>query len=211
VTDFRVDPGRMALVNIDMQNCFVENSPLAAPDGPATLERINHLLSACRKAGVMVIHTAHVLRPDGSNMGVMGELIEPVRDGYINKDRSTSNLHPRLDVQPDDIILDKPRYGSFHGTDLELVLRNRQIDTLIISGICTNICCETTAREANMRDFRVFFLSDGTATFPTMGVSAAEIQRVSLATLATAFAQVLSVNEMVEKLESASMQPATAA
>jgi ureidoacrylate peracid hydrolase len=111
----------------------------------------------------------------------------------------------------DDISLDQPRYGSFHVTDLELVWRNRRIYTLIISGICTNNCCETTAREANMRDFRVFFLSDGTATFPTMGVSADEIQRVSLATLQTAFAQILTVNEMIQKLAAASMQPATAA
>lgn len=203
MTDFPVIPQNMALVNVDMQNCFVENSPLAAPDGPLVLERINRLLSACRRAGVMIIHTAHVLRPDGSNIGVMGELIQPVREGYINKDRVSSQLHPKLDVQAGDIILDKPRYGAFHGTDLDLILRSKRIDTIILSGICTNICCETTAREANMRDFHVFFLSDGTATFPTRGVSAEEIQRASCATLGTAFAQILTLDEMITKLAAA--------
>jgi nicotinamidase-related amidase len=63
-----------------------------------------------------------------------------------------------------DVILNKPRYGGFHGTDLEMVLRSAGVDTVIISGIATNICCETTAREAAQRDFHVYFLSDGTAT-----------------------------------------------
>jgi nicotinamidase-related amidase len=200
MVSFAVQPARMALVNIDMQNCFVENSPLAAPGGRALLERVNRLTKACREAGVQVIHTAHVVRPDGSNVGVMGELIKPVGDGYLNNDRVSSRLHPALDIEPGDILLDKPRYGSFHSTDLELILRSKGIDTIIISGICTNICCETTAREAGMRDFHVFFLSDGTATFPIGDVSAEDIQRVSCATLGLAFAQVVTTDEMIGRL-----------
>jgi nicotinamidase-related amidase len=200
MVSFAVQPARMALVNIDMQNCFVENSPLAAPGGRALLERVNRLTKACRDTGVQVIHTAHVVRPDGSNVGVMGELIKPVGDGYLNNDRVSSRLHPALEIEPGDILLDKPRYGSFHSTDLELILRSKGIDTIIISGICTNICCETTAREAGMRDFHVFFLSDGTATFPIGDVSAEDIQRVSCATLGLAFAQVVTTDEMIGRL-----------
>jgi Isochorismatase family len=59
-----------------------------------------------------------------------------------------------------DVILNKPRYGGFHGIDLERVLRSAGVDTVIISGIATNICCETTPREAAQRDFHVYFLSD---------------------------------------------------
>jgi len=157
-----------------------------------------------------IIHTAHVLRPDGSNIGVMADIIPPVNDGYINKDRESANLHAGLDVRNGDILLDKPRFGSFHGTDLEMILRNKGIDTIIVSGIATNVCCETTAREANVRDFRVFFLSDGTATFPIGEVSAEEIQRVSCATLGMAFAQVISVDEMIEKVEAAASGAAAA-
>jgi ureidoacrylate peracid hydrolase len=201
MVNFAVEPRRMALVNIDMQNCFVENSPLAAPGGRALLDRVNRLTKACRMVGVQVIHTAHVVRPDGSNVGVMGELIRPIGvEGYLNNDRVSARLHPDLDVGNGDILLDKPRYGSFHSTDLELILRSRGLDTIIISGICTNICCETTAREAGMRDFHVFFLSDGTATFPIGDVSAEEIQRVSCATLGLAFAQVVTIDGMIGKL-----------
>jgi ureidoacrylate peracid hydrolase len=107
-------------------------------------------------------------------------------------------------VDPCDILLDKPRFGAFHGTDLELILRCRGIDTVIISGIATNVCCETTAREAMVRDFHVFFLSDGTATSAMGSASAAELQKVTLATLGFLFAQVLTVNEMIEKIRSAS-------
>lgn len=204
MVDFAVVPKRMALINVDMQNCFVESSPLAAPGGRQLLDKVNRLTQACREAGVQVIHTAHVVRPDGSNVGVMGEMIDPIgKGGYLNKDRVSAALHPQLKVEANDIILDKPRYGSFHATDLELVLKSKGVDTIIVSGICTNICCETTAREAGMRDFHVFFLSDGTETFPIGDVSAAEIQRVTCATLGLAFAQIVTVDEMIRKLAAA--------
>ncbi len=203
MTDFSVIPGKIALVNVDMQNCFVENSPIAAPGGVEVLGRINRLIEACRANGVVIIHTAHVVRPDGSNIGVMGEIIPPVNDGVINKGAPSAALHDGLDFQDGDIVLDKPRFGSFHGTDLELILRSQGIDTIIVTGICTNVCCETTAREANVRDFHVFFLSDGTATFGIGDLSADDIQAATCATLGFAFAQVLTIDEMIGKIETA--------
>ena len=112
---------------------------------------------------------------------------------------------------PQDILLDKPRFGAFHGTDLELILRSRGIDTIIVTGIATNVCCDTTVREATVRDFRVFFLSDGTATFDIGDVSAAEIQRVTCATLGLLFAQVLTVDEMLSKISGATQSKAAVA
>jgi nicotinamidase-related amidase len=200
MTNFNVVPAKTALINIDMQNCFVEKSPLAAPRGPEILPRINQLADACRKAGVLVIHTIHVVRPDGSNTGVMGEIIPAVAAGVINKGNPQAELHPAIVVGPNDIILEKPRYGAFTGTDLEMILRNKGIDTVIITGICTNVCCETTAREANMRDFHVFFISDATATFNTPELSADQIQPVVLATMKAAFAQVEKTASMIGKV-----------
>ena len=66
-TNFDVVPNKTALINIDMQNCFVENSPVAAPRGMEILPRINILADACRKEGALVIRTVHVVRPDGSD------------------------------------------------------------------------------------------------------------------------------------------------
>jgi nicotinamidase-related amidase len=203
MVDFSLAPARTALINVDMQNCFVEASPISAPDGRAILDRINGLAAACRAAGILVIHTSHVLRPDRSNTGVLGETAPPVRAGVLDKGSQSAALHKRLIIDPRDVLLDKPRFGAFHGTDLELILRNRGIDTIVISGIATNVCCETTAREAMVRDFRVFFLSDGTATLGMGDASAAELQKATLATLGFLFAQVLTVDEMIRRIRSA--------
>ena len=198
--NFAVIPERTALINVDLQNCFVDGYPFPPPDGLAVLDRINRLAAVWRAAGILVVHTSHVLRPDGSNMGVLGELAPPVRAGIINKGAQSAALHERLVVDPRDILLDKPRFGAFYGTDLELILRARGIDTVIIAGIATNVCCETTAREAAVRDFRVLFLSDGTTTFGIGGTSAAELQKATLATLGFFFAQVLTINEIMQKI-----------
>jgi nicotinamidase-related amidase len=203
MVDFPVNPRKLALVNVDLQNVFVEGTPASAPDGPDIVARVNKLAAACREAGVLVIHTAHVIRPDGSNAGVMGSLIPPTREGMLAKGSFPAAFHKDLKIELTDIVLEKPRYGAFHGTDLEVTLRSRGIDSIIITGIATNVCAETTAREAAVRDFRVFFLSDGTSTADINGVSRNELVRVTLAVLSLAFAQVLTVDQMIEKIKQA--------
>jgi len=121
---FDIDPARTALVIVDMQNCFVSGSPIAAPLGAEVAGRLNRLAAACRQAGLPVIWTRHVVRPDGSNTGLLGEVIPPVAAGIINDDAPTAALHPLMDVRPGDVLLGKPRFGSFHGTDLEVILRS---------------------------------------------------------------------------------------
>jgi len=201
--DLPVIPKHMALVNVDLQNCFVDG-PLAPADGLAVVDRVNRIAAVCRSAGILVVHTSHVFRPDGSNAGVLRETAPDVIDGkLLNKGTALAGLHPALRVDPRDILLEKPRFGAFHSTDLELVLRGRGIDTIIISGIATNVCCDTTAREAMVRDFRVFFLSDGTAAAAMGGASAAELQKATLATLGFLFGQVLTVDEMIVKIQRA--------
>ena len=198
--NFAAVPERMALINVDMQNCFVAESPNSASDGLAVLDRINNLAAVCRTAGILVIHARHVLRPDGSNMGVLREVVA-VKEGMINQGAASAALHEGLVVDAHDILLDKPRFGAFHSTDLDLILRTRGIDSVIITGIATNVCCETTAREAVVRDYQVFFLSDGTTTFGMGNATGAELQKATLATLGFLFAQVLTVAEMIQKIK----------
>jgi ureidoacrylate peracid hydrolase len=207
MVDFAVNPRRLALVNVDLQNVFVVGFPISSPDGPAVVAWINRLAAACRRAGVLVVHTAHVTRADGSNVGVMGEIIPSVREGMIAKGSFPAALHKELKVVPGDVVLEKPRFGAFHGTDLELILRSRGIDSVIVSGIATNVCAETTAREASVCDFRVFFLSDGTATMDMGGVSRDVLQRATCTVLGFAFAQVLTIDQMTERLKTAGQSP----
>ena len=210
MVEFSVVPSKMALINVDMQNRFVENSPVAAPDGLIVLERINELIVVCREAGVLIVHAAHIIRADYANLGVLGEFAPSVKEGSLKKNSPGAELHSRLNIDDSDIQLDKPRFGAFHGTELELILRSRNVDTVIISGIATNVCCDTTAREANARDFRVFFMQDGTATFGIDDIPPQTIQHVTCATLGKLFAQVVSVSEMITKLQNASNTRQTA-
>lgn len=198
--NFAVVPARMALVNVDIQNYFVTGS---APDGLIVLERINRLAGVCREVGIVVFHIRHTL-PAGLAPGVLGEIFPTVKtQGFLDRDSETAAFHQDLVREPRDILLEKPHYGAFYDTNLELLLRRRGIDTIMITGIETNVCCETTAREAMVRDLRVFFLSDGTATGGVPGISRDQVQRATLATLGTCFAQVLTVDEMIQKIKEA--------
>jgi nicotinamidase-related amidase len=202
--DFSLDPAHTALLNVDMQRCFVEGSPLASPDGRFLAERINRLSAVCRDAGIPVVHTRVWMRPDGSTLGVMGDIVPPFIRALYLAAAPTAEIHDAVVVEEGDIILNKQRYGAFTGTDLEMILRSKGIDTVIISGIATNICCETTAREAAQLDFHVFFLSDGTATKEMNGVPADVLQQATCASLGMVFAQIATVDEMIEKIRNAS-------
>ncbi len=208
MVEFAIAPARTALINVDLQNCFVENSPIASPDGPKIVDCVNRLARCCRAHAVAVVHTAHRLRPDRSNTGVLGEILPVVNDGIIDHGSATGAYHPALEIDDRDILLEKPRFGAFHGTDLELILRNRGIDTVIVSGIATNVCCETTAREANVRDFRVIFLRDGTACHSIGDLTASDIQAATCATLGAVFAEVTTVDDVIARIEHASAQDA---
>ena len=81
MSEYPIQLDRMPLVNIDMQVAFVEGTPLSAPKGRDLVDVLNPLIKTCREAGLMVIHTRHVTRQDGSNLGSMGDLIDAVRDG----------------------------------------------------------------------------------------------------------------------------------
>lgn len=192
-------PQRTALLNVDLQNFFVE----MAPDGAGVLQRINDLAQVCREAGILVIHTLHVLRPDGSNTGVLGQLLPAVREkGFLYAGARTAALHEELVIAPQDITLEKPRFGAFHGTDLEMILRSKGIDTVIITGISTDICCDTTAREANARDFLVFFVSDGTAVNAHTEEEAAASQQATLRVMGSLFGRVVTIDDVKALLKS---------
>jgi len=199
MAQFAVVPDRMALLSIDLQNCFVEGS---APRGLEVLERVNRLAVSCRGAGIPVFHVRHALATD-ADYGVLGEMFPGVEE-MLDRDAVTAALHQALLIDERDVLVEKPHFGAFHGTDLEAQLRARGVDTVVVAGIETNVCCETTAREAMVRDFRVFFMSDGTTTGGVPGLSVDEVQTASLATIGMFFAEVLTVDEMVGRINATS-------
>jgi len=205
-----IDSSRTALLVIDLQNIFVEkHEPISAPDGLEIVERLNRLADTCRSNGIPVVYAAHALRADLSNIGQMASIFPVmVTENLITTGTETAAIHPGFRVEEADIYLEKPRFGAFTGTDLELILRGRGIDTVIIGGIATNVCCETTAREANHREFKVVFLHDGTTTagYADMGwgeLTPEEVKKATLTTLAYAFAEVAGCDDVAHRITGA--------
>lgn len=106
------------------------------------------------------------------------------------------SLWPDLEVLPQDIRVKKNRFGAFvpGSSDLHAVLQARNIDTLIITGTATNVCCESTARDAMMMNYKVIFVSDGTATYND------EEHNATLGIMLAMFADVMSTDEVVARL-----------
>jgi nicotinamidase-related amidase len=201
MVEFAIEPAHTALVNVDLQNFFVDTTQ----NGLELVHRINEFAESCREAGILVIHTAHVLRPDGSNIGVLGEIVPDIRDErLLHAGSHTAALHDQLHIADGDVVLEKPRFGAFYGTDLALILRSHGIDTIIITGISTDVCCDTTAREANARDFRVLFTSDGTMTNDP---NPEQAQAWTLEMIGSLFGEVLTMEQVLARVARAGSLP----
>ena len=177
--DFEFEPSTTALLMIDMQRDFVEPKGFGEMLGnDVSLVRrciapCLRVLTAARQAGLFVIHTREGHRPDLSDClpakltrggktfigeaGPMGRIL--VRGEYGHD--IIPELYP-IDGEP---IIDKPGKGAFFDTDLGLILRTRGIKSLIVCGVTTEVCVQTTAREANDRGFEVLVPEDCCASY----------------------------------------------
>ena len=175
-----VDTNRMALVIIDMQRDFLEPGGFGAALGndvsllKAAVEPCAAVLAAARRAGILVIHTREGHRPDLTDAppmkvergdpamrigapGPMGRILIRGEPGH--------DIIPELYPAAGEPVIDKPGKGAFYQTDLELMLKNRGIETLLVCGVTTEVCVNTTVREANDRGFRCIVLSDCCASY----------------------------------------------
>jgi ureidoacrylate peracid hydrolase len=162
-----------ALLVIDMQNGFLDEKGSMATVGlphaelrPAIAGCVR-LVSAAREAGVPVIFTRYVFMADYSDGGLLpNEKVPAMREvNSLAAGSWDADIVPELAPEPGEIIIDKSRPSSFYGTRLEPVLSNQQIRSLVICGVTTNICVESTARDAGQRDLRVHVISDATAEY----------------------------------------------
>jgi nicotinamidase-related amidase len=124
------------------------------------LDNVLSLIAACRTAQLKIVFTRHGVH-DPQNDGGM---LTTWWDDLILHGSEAWQLDKKLKPHPSDLIIDKNRYSAFQGTDLNDWLRKNGVEDLIISGVMTNLCCETTARDAFGHDYRVFFVADATAT-----------------------------------------------
>ena len=174
-----LDRDKSALLVIDMQRFFLDpDSPTFTCGGLAILPTLRRVVGSFRSSGRPVIFTRHVHHPDDLDSGIMGWWWE----GKCLEGTRESEIHPELAPLPGEKIVCKHRYSAFYDTDLETVLRCLKVEDLVVTGVMTNLCCESTARDAYYRDYRVFVLADGTATINE------EMHVASLLNLAYGFA-----------------------
>ena len=157
--DIRINAGTSALLVLDMQKYFFDKASHAlVPGGEAIVSRIKELGEQYIKKGYPVIYTKHL------NIAKDARLMAVWWKDLIEEKNSLSGIIDELDVSKGTLLI-KSQYDAFYNTELEEILEKRRIRQVIICGVMTHLCCETTARSAFMRGFEVFFPVDGTATY----------------------------------------------
>lgn len=187
-SNIRLDTGRMALLVLDLQDYFLtEDSHAYIPAAPAIIPGVQMLIEAFKMLGRPIVFTRHVnTSADAGMMSVWwNDLIQPESPlSQISASLDTIGCH----------VIEKHQYDAFHGTDLESYLLG--VEQVVITGVMTHLCCETTARAAFMHGFRVLFAVDGTATYSI------DFHRASLRNLSHGFAVPMLVDEILEAMGS---------
>ena len=162
----RIYSDTSALLVIDMQKGFFERGPFELLGASKIIPGVKRLISRCRSVGTKIVFTR--VYHDDMRKGIYPLLFPShFRKGKprLNRSASIFQIIDELKPEPNDIIIDKSRYSAFFKTKLESILHKSSIDTLLIVGVATNVCCESTVRDAFFRNFRVIVLSDLNATY----------------------------------------------
>lgn len=188
-TNIEFEPGKAALLVLDMQEYFLrEDSHAFVPSAPAIVFGINKLLAAFVHKGYPVVFTRHINTPQ--NAGMMSKWWLDLINPY-----SAYSHNITFESIQNSIQINKTQYDAFLHTELEDTLNEQNITQVIICGVMTHLCCETTARSAFMRGFEVFFTVDGTATYNE------ELHRASLLTLSHGFAVPVLIDELLQVID----------
>jgi ureidoacrylate peracid hydrolase len=200
-----IEAGRTALVVVDMQNHFVaEGFPAEIPLSREIVPVINRVARAVRAAGGLVVwiqttargalehwanHHKYMLTPERAAKRLAS--LDESADGF--------KLYPAMEALQTDLRVKKLKYSAFiaGSSNIDAELRSRGIDTLLITGTATNVCCESTARDAMMLDYRVIMLSDGNAA------NTDEEHAATLNSFMLFFGDVMASDEALAKLVAA--------
>lgn len=173
------DPKQTALLVIDMQEYFRD---IAKP----MLGILEKVIESARNGGIPIIYTQHShKRPEED--GMLGEWWDRNLIGFGTPE---AELMPEVGFSPEDKLISKNVYSAFTATDLDSYLKSIGCSEVIITGVMTNLCCETTARDAFCRGYRVFFSSDATAT------CSQEFHEATLRNLGYGFAYLVDADDL---------------
>ncbi len=208
-----IDARRTAHVVVDLQNGFMAPGEIAEiATAREIVPNVNRVSTALRAAGGLVVYIQNTFDPQ--TVAAWGTFF----DHFCTPDRraemiraftpgnSGHEVHAGLEVLAGDLKVLKRRYGAFvpGSSDLHAILAARGIDTIIVTGTATNICCESTARDAMMMDYKVLFVADANATHTDAEHNA------TLTVMASGFADVVTTDEMVALIGGAAALSAAA-
>ena len=186
---FEFTPNCSILLVVDMQKFFInETSHAHIPSVRAIIPRIKKLINVYSKNGLPIIFTRHINSKQNAN------LMEKWWNNLITAQNSLSQISAEFDISKG-IVLKKSQYDAFYETSLEKILREKEISQIVICGVMTHLCCETTARSAFVRGFEIFFTIDGTATYNE------NLHLSSLRNLAQGFATPVISNEIISSIK----------
>ena len=191
-----------ALIVVDMQNsCLADEGSMAKvgldiSDLKTTVAPVNRLIAASRAAGIPIVLSQYEFRPDYSDGGLLVELYPALREvGGMVAGTWDAAFDSRLTVEPSDVVISKARYSAFYGTELEEVLHERGVRNLIICGVTTEMCVESTLRDGFFRDFRIVLAADAVASVDRARHAA------TLQTVEYGFGAVVSTDDIILALE----------
>ena len=195
-----LDPARTALVVVDMQNGFMVEGVAHALCRTAVeiVPNVNRLAAAVRRAGGRVVWIRNTYDPTWLTMQAnvraekVAKRIESMTEGSVGH-----QLYPELDIEPGDMIVQKYRFSAFlpESSDLAVSLRAGGYDTVLIAGTVTNVCCESSARDAMMMSFKTVMVSDANAA------NSDEEHNASLVNFYVTFGDVMDTAYLIERLE----------
>jgi ureidoacrylate peracid hydrolase len=198
-----IDPARTAHIVVDLQNGFMApGAPAEIPAARDIVPNVNRISAALRAAGGLVVYIQNTINADAKETWsnwfthMSGGRRQQAMDAAFAEGSDGHAIWPGLEVLPGDLKVKKTRFGALvpGASDLHNVLQARNIDTVIITGTATNVCCESTARDAMMMNYKVIFVSDGTATWND------EEHNATLGIMLAQFADVMSTDEVVVRL-----------
>jgi ureidoacrylate peracid hydrolase len=193
---------KTALIVVDMQNYFVaEGFPLEVPAARGIVPNINRLARALRAAGGTVVWVQTTAKGALETWGnhhkyMLTPELAKTRLAHLDESAEGFALYPKLEPLPADLRVKKIKFSAFisGSSDIDARLRSRGIESLLIAGTVTNVCCESTARDAMMLDYRVVMVSDCNASLSD------ETHAASLNNFVIYFGDVMSTDDTISRL-----------